>query len=71
MKSKVVFAVMATLCSAYGATVRTATEGFVTNRIAAAIAALPAPDYSPTNAELRATIEAVAPSRTPMRPSLS
>ena len=73
MKSKVVFAVlMAALCSAYGATVRTATEGFVTNRIAqaaaaatnytnAAIAALPAPDYSPTNAELRATIEAVAP----------
>lgn len=73
MKSKVVFAVlMAALCAAYGATVRTATEGFVTNRIAqaaaaatnytdAAIAALPAPDYSPTNAVLRATIEAVAP----------
>lgn len=73
MKSKVVFAVlMAALCSAYGATVRTATEGFVTNRVTqaaiaatnytdAAIAAIPAPDYSPTNAELRATIEAVAP----------
>lgn len=62
MKSKVVFAVlMAALCSAYGATVRTATEGFVTNKIAAAIAALPAPDYSPANAALRATIEAVAP----------
>ena len=32
-----------------------------TNDVAAAIAALPAPDYSPTNAALRATIEAVAP----------
>lgn len=32
-----------------------------TNDVAAAIAAIPAPDYSPTNAELRATIEAVAP----------
>lgn len=38
-----------------------ATEGFVTNKIAAAVAAIPAPDYSTTNAALRATIEALAP----------
>ena len=51
---------------------RTATEAYVTNRVTqaaiaatnytdAAIAALPAPDYSPTNAELVETIEATAP----------
>ena len=39
MKSTVVFAVMAALCAAYGVTVRTATEGFVTNRIAQAATA--------------------------------
>ena len=73
MKSKVVFAVlMAALCSAYGATVRTATEGFVTNRVTqaaiaatnytdAAIAALPAPDYSTNNTALVETIQAKAP----------
>ena len=75
-KLKIVLPVlMAALCSAYGATVRTATEGFVTNRVTqaaiaatnytnAAIAAIPVPppaDFSTSNAELRATIEAVAP----------
>lgn len=42
---------MATLCSVYGATVRTATEGFVTNRVAqAAAAATNYTDAATTNA---------------------
>lgn len=51
-KLKIVFSVlMAALCSAYGATVRTATEGFVTNRIAqAAAAATNYTDAATTNA---------------------
>lgn len=61
-KLKIVFSVlMAELCSAYAATVRTATEGFVTNRIAAAIAAIPAPDYTTNNVALTNTIAQVAP----------
>ena len=40
---------------------RTATEAYVTNKIAAAVAALPAPDYSTSNAALVATIQAKAP----------
>jgi hypothetical protein len=38
-----------------------ATERFVTNEIAAAIATIPAPDFSTSNAVLVATIEATAP----------
>lgn len=38
-----------------------ATEGFVTNKIAAAIAAIPDPDFSTGNTQLVATIEATAP----------
>ncbi len=43
------------------ATVRTASETFVTNKIAAAVAAIPAPDFTTSNATLVATIEEVAP----------
>lgn len=38
-----------------------ATEGFVTNKIAAAIAAIPAPDFSTNNTELVETIGATVP----------
>ena len=54
-------AALAATLAANAAPVRTATEGFVTNKIAEAVSALPAPDYSATNAALVATIEAVAP----------
>ena len=64
-RAALIFAAFAVAFAAPAAPVRTATEGFVTNKIAAAIAAIPAPDYSPTNAELRATIEAVAPAGQP------
>ncbi len=40
---------------------RTATEAYVTNKIAAAVAALPAPDYSTNNTELVETIQTTAP----------
>ena len=40
---------------------RTATEAYVTNKIAAAVAELPAPDYSTNNAELVETIQTKAP----------
>ena len=40
---------------------RTATEAFVTNKIAEAVAAIPAPDYSTNNAALVVTIQAKAP----------
>ena len=43
------------------ATARTATENFVTNKIAAAIAQIPPPDFSTNNTELVETIEATAP----------
>lgn len=64
-RAALIFAAFAVAFAAPAAPVRTATESFVTNKIAAAIAAIPGPDYSPTNAELRATIEAVAPSGQP------
>ena len=40
---------------------RTATEAYVTNKIAAAVAALPVPDYSTNNTELVETIQTTAP----------
>ena len=43
---------------------RTATEAYVTNKIAAAVAALPAPDYSTNNTELVETIQTTAPTPT-------
>lgn len=47
-----------------------ASEGFVTNKIAAAIAALPAPDYSTNNTALVETIEAVAPAQEEVDPTV-
>lgn len=47
-----------------------ASEGFVTNKIAAAIAALPAPDYSTNNTALVETIEAVAPDQEEVDPTV-
>lgn len=55
---------MAELCLAtplVAATARTATENFVTNKIAAAISQIPPPDFSTNNAALVATIESTAP----------
>ena len=55
---------MAELCLAaplVAATARTATENFVTNKIAAAISQIPPPDFSTNNVALVATIEATAP----------
>lgn len=40
---------------------RTATEAYVSNKIAAAVAALPVPDYSTNNTELVETIQTTAP----------
>lgn len=55
---------MAELCLAaplVAATARTATENFVTDKIAAAISQIPPPDFSTNNTELVETIEAKAP----------
>lgn len=59
---------MAELCLAtplVAATARTATENFVTNKIAAAISQIPPPDYSTNNVALVETIEAKAPDLSP------
>ena len=60
-KSATLLAALAVAFAADGATVRTATEDFVTNRIAAAVAAIPSPDFTTNNAALVETIEATAP----------
>ena len=54
--------VLAAIClTSNAATVRTASETFVTNKIEEAISAIPAPDFSTNNTTLVATIEAKAP----------
>ncbi len=50
-----------TVGNLHAVTVRTASEAYVTNKIAAAVAAIPAPDFTTSNATLVATIEEVAP----------
>lgn len=55
-KSATLLAALAVAFAADGTTVRTATEDFVTNRIAAAVAAIPSPDFMTNNA---AFVEAV------------
>lgn len=60
-KNTTLLAALAVTFAATAATVRTATETFVTNRIAAAVAAIPSPDYSTNNTELVEMIETVAP----------
>ncbi len=54
-------AALAVAFAGAAATVRTATETFVTNKIAAAVAAIPSPDFTTNNAALVETIEAKAP----------
>ena len=60
-RTATLMAALAVAFAAPAATVRTATENFVTNKIAAAVAAIPSPDYSTNNTELVETIEAKAP----------
>lgn len=60
-KSATLLAALAVAFAADGATVRTATEDFVTNRIAAAVAAIPSPDFTTNNAALVETIQETAP----------
>lgn len=60
-RAALILAALAAILTAAAAPVRTATENFVTNKIAEAVAAIPAPDYSTNNAALVETIEATAP----------
>lgn len=60
-RTATLLAALAVAFAATAATVRTATENFVTNKIAEAVAAIPSPDYSTNNTELVETIEAKAP----------
>lgn len=55
-RAATLLAALAAILTATAATVRTATETFVTNKIAAAVAAIPSPDYSTNNTELVETI---------------
>ena len=60
-RTATLLAALAAILTATAATVRTATETFVTNKIAAAVAAIPSPDYSTNNTELVETIQTKAP----------
>ena len=60
-RAALILAALAAILTAAAAPVRTATENFVTNKIAAAVAAIPAPDYSTNNAALVETIQTTAP----------
>ena len=60
-RAALILAALAAILTAAAAPVRTATENFVTNKIAAAVAAIPAPDYSTNNAALVETIQTKAP----------
>jgi hypothetical protein len=60
-RAALILAALAAILTAAAAPVRTATENFVANKIAEAVAAIPAPDYSTNNTELVETIRAKAP----------
>lgn len=60
-RAALILAALAAILTAAAAPVRTATENFVTNKIAEAVAAIPAPDYSTNNAALVETIQTKAP----------
>lgn len=60
-RAALIFAALAAILTAPAAPVRTATENFVTSKIAEAVATIPAPDYSTNNAALVETIQAKAP----------
>lgn len=60
-RAALILAALAAILTAAAAPVRTATENFVANKIAEAVAAIPAPDYSTNNTALVETIQAKAP----------
>lgn len=60
-RAALILAALAAILTAAAAPVRTATENFVANKIAEAVAAIPAPDYSTDNTALVETIQAKAP----------
>ena len=60
-RTATLLAALAVATAANAAPVRTATEAYVTNKIAAAVAALPAPDFTTNNTALVETIQAKAP----------
>ena len=60
-RAALILAALAAILTAAAAPVRTATENFVINKIAEAVAAIPAPDYSTNNTALVETIQAKAP----------
>lgn len=60
-RAALILAALAAILTAAAAPVRTATENFVTSKIAEAVAAIPAPDYSTNNTALVETIQAKAP----------
>ncbi len=60
-RTATLLAALAVATAANAAPVRTATEAYVTNKIAAAVAVLPAPDFTTNNTVLVETIEATAP----------
>lgn len=60
-RAALILAALAAILTAAAAPVRTATENFVINKIAEAVAAIPAPDYSTNNAALVETIQTKAP----------
>lgn len=60
-RAALILAALAAILTAAAAPVRTATENFVTNKIAETVAAIPSPDYSTNNTELVETIQTKAP----------
>lgn len=60
-RAALILAALAAILTAAAAPVRTATENFVANKIAEAVAAIPPPDYSTNNTALVETIQAKAP----------
>ena len=60
-RTAILLAALVVATAANAAPVRTATEAYVTNKIAAAVAALPAPDFTTNNTALVDTIQAKAP----------
>ena len=60
-RTATLLAALAVATAANAAPVRTATEAYVTNKIAAAVAAIPSPDFTTNNAALVETIQAKAP----------
>ena len=62
-RAALILAALAAILTAAAAPVRTATENFVANKIAEAVAAIPPPDYSTNNTALVETIQVSSPER--------